>query len=196
MAIWFNRCHSWGKSTGSNFVTTGPTKIDMILRDPPGSASYTYLQKGTSWSHNETTSDAVVWNLSNKLTVHLGPNTETAVGFGVLILNDIKSVSDNTLGLTQNITNTWNNTTTYTTTTTEQWSTSSDPAYVGSTGDVFIGHSTNIAFSKTLNVGVVKDSTGKPVLSTGNSYAMTPQFGTAFLILSISYRERVVAKSS
>lgn len=36
------------KSIGSNFVTESPATVDMVLRDPPGSNSYAYWEKGTT----------------------------------------------------------------------------------------------------------------------------------------------------
>jgi len=170
-----------GQSTGSNFITAGPTQVDQILRDPPGSASSAYLQKGTTSSRTTTMAGAVIVSAGVSAEAKFGVKASTAVGFGVMVITEQEVKNDVTVGISNSETNSWDGSTTTTTTNTEQWSTSSDPAYVGSQGDVFIGHSTNLAFSKTLNVGVIKDSTATPVLTTGTSYAFSPQFGTAFL---------------
>ena len=43
-----------GKSTGNNFVTAGPDLISAVLRDPPGSLSYSYLEEGTTFTREST----------------------------------------------------------------------------------------------------------------------------------------------
>jgi len=169
-----------GKSSGSNFITAGPTKIDMILRDAPGTGSYTFLEKGKTITNYETTSKAFVYDGSNTFDVNLGVETEVATGFGVAIISDMEALDNLKIGEKLSTTDTWNGTTASATTNTEQWQTSADATYVGSMGDVFIGHSTNIVFGKTLNVGVLKDDSGKPILTTGNSYSLSPKFGTFF----------------
>jgi len=170
-----------GQSTGSNFVTAGPTNVDMILRDPPGSGSSASLQKGTTTTKSTTITGANIIDFGLNTTSHFGASITSGVGLGAMVISTIESKTDLQVGFTQKITNTGSGTITTSTTNTEQWSTSSDPAYVGSQGDVFIGHSTNVTYSKTLNVGIIKDSTGTPIVSTGNSYAISPQFGTAFM---------------
>ena len=42
------------KPTGNNFVTRGPNVLEMILRDPPGSASSASWTKGTTVNHIKT----------------------------------------------------------------------------------------------------------------------------------------------
>jgi hypothetical protein len=170
-----------GQSTGSNFVTAGPTQVDMILRDPPGSASSVSLEKGTTTTRSSTIASAVVHSEGVTTDTKLGVNVVVVTGLGVAVVNQVDVKNDLTVGAQNSESYSWDGTTTNTTTNTEVWSTSSDPNYVASKGDVFIGHSTNITFSKTLNVGIEKDSTGTAILTTANSYAFSPQFGTAFL---------------
>jgi hypothetical protein len=39
------------KSTGSDFMTTGPNHLITVLHDPPGSSSVAYMEKGVTSSH-------------------------------------------------------------------------------------------------------------------------------------------------
>lgn len=42
------------KTLGSDFVTNGPDKVLFVLRDPPGSNSYAYLEKGVTVTSTST----------------------------------------------------------------------------------------------------------------------------------------------
>lgn len=42
------------KTMGSDFVTNGPDKVLFVLRDPPGSNSYAYLEKGVKVTTTST----------------------------------------------------------------------------------------------------------------------------------------------
>ncbi|MEL7147306.1 MAG: LamG domain-containing protein, partial [Bacteroidota bacterium] len=43
---------------GTDFITYGPDQVDIVLRDPPGSNSYAYIEQGSSFSSAE------VWNFN------------------------------------------------------------------------------------------------------------------------------------
>ena len=48
-----------GKLTGTDFVTAGPDKLLMVLRDPPGANSFSYAEKGSTISHTTSYSGSV-----------------------------------------------------------------------------------------------------------------------------------------
>jgi hypothetical protein len=170
-----------GKSTGSNFVTSGPTNIDMILRDPPGSKSYAFLEAGNTITNSKKHVGSVAVNIEGSATVHAGAKIETASGFGVMVMSDVSSTLDITTNIRTSIKNTFTGDIINTSTNTERWQTSESSDYIGSMGDIFIGHSTNIIFGQTRNVGILKDSTGTPVLALANSFRLSPEFGTHFM---------------
>lgn len=81
------------KTLGSDFVTNGPDKVLFVLRDPPGSNSYAYLEKGvtvtsTSTYEGNVTNEGV---LNNEAKVGAKVITFTGLGAGVVNENDVKN---------------------------------------------------------------------------------------------------------
>ncbi|MGN0282257.1 MAG: LamG-like jellyroll fold domain-containing protein, partial [Prevotella sp.] len=164
--------------TGSNFVTSGPDLVEMILRDPPGTGSSAEWTSGTITSSFK--SAAGVWNVDWQQTGtwKLGVEVATVSGFpAVGVINDIKSDNDLVLGVNEQVYGESGSTWSKTTTITRAISTSSDPEYVGANGDVFIGSATNMIFGKARDVNFRRKDTGsevelglKDVITTGLSY--------------------------
>ena len=163
--------------TGSNFVTSGPDIVDMILRDPPGTGSSAEWTSGTVYSRAESTGG--VWSSESELitTTKLGIDCTTVEGFGVAIINELKSTNDLTVGLNENIQGEKANTWSKATTVTRAISTSSAPEYVGANGDVFVGSSTNLVYGKARDVNFRRKGTGnevelglKDIMTTGLSF--------------------------
>lgn len=143
------------KTLGSDFVTNGPDKVLFVLRDPPGSNSYAYLEKGvtvtsTSSYEGNVTNEGV---LNNEAKIGLELMTFAGVGAGKITNNEIKD--EYSFGVSHSETIGGTDTDTKTMTTTTRFETSSDPQYVGSDGDLFVGFSTNIGVGKTQNIAVV-----------------------------------------
>lgn len=133
--------------TGNNFVTTGPDKIDFVLRDPPGSESYSYMEKGLVINYTKTTTTNKAWEGSENATFHMGNKITTSSGTPFFAVDlELEITRDIALGFEHS--NDWGNEheTNNQVAFNQVFSTSSDPAYVGDMGDVFLGHSTNIIF--------------------------------------------------
>ncbi|MCB0520558.1 MAG: T9SS type A sorting domain-containing protein [Lewinellaceae bacterium] len=64
----------------SAFVSAAPEFPDLILRDPPGDASYATLEQGTTTCKTITTSDAITLGGGAHVTVHLGPDINIEMG--------------------------------------------------------------------------------------------------------------------
>ena len=142
------------KTLGSDFVTNGPDKVLFVLRDPPGSNSYSYLEKGVSVTTTSTyegnvTNEGV---LNNEAKVGAKVITFTGLGAGVVYENDV--MNEFSFGASHSETIGGTDSDTKTMTTTTRFETSSDPQYVGSDGDLFVGYSTNIGVGKTENIAV------------------------------------------
>jgi len=135
-----------GLPTGNNFVTTGPNEVEMILRDPPGSNSYTYYEEGNSVSktHTYSVSDGEGGNLETE--IQYGALFQSWTGFGGGVIIEMENDNSVTVGLEHSTTWIDENTTTTTTTNTKVWQTSASEDYVGDDGDVFIGVATNIIY--------------------------------------------------
>lgn len=180
-----------GMPTGNNFVTTGPNEIDMILRDPPGSGSYTYLEKGT------TTTITKSYNLTNSLGGSIGINKQIGknqtiliggVGGGKIETIDVKH--DITAGISINKEWVKEGQSVESVTNIEKWSTSSSSDFVGAEGDVFIGHSTNIVYGLSYFVDLTPTDKGEghvgPELNglkigKTTGIRVNPEFNTAFI---------------
>ena len=168
--------------TGNNFVTSGPDKVDMILRDPPGSGSFAEWSKGSVKS--KTFAQLATFNSDNHLTTtsRLGVKVSTLQGtFGVGVLADAEAVNDLEVGITGKVEfeggGTWGESTEVTKTI----STSSEPDYVGADGDVFIGKATNVIFGKCRNVDFHRvGSTDEVELKLDDVIATGISFGTVF----------------
>lgn len=146
--------------TGTNFVTAGPKKFLCILRDPPGSNSYSYLEKGTSFTESSTYTGSLeeegseIWKtgFESKVITFSG----AAIG-GVAGTADVTFESNDgvSAGIIQDVEYTGSNSKSTNTTLTTRIQTSDDPIYDGANGDVFVGYSTNISFGSTFNTAVV-----------------------------------------
>lgn len=144
-------------STGNNFVTAGPNNVLLVLRDPPGSNSYSYLKEGTSWSESET--------YKGSLTFNEGFNLEEGTGFDFTkILGFFFSFSGNghwthkgEIKATESYTGVngkkreWK--------IDRSFKTSDSPSYVEADGDLFVGYSSNLVFGRCDQIVLVKGET-------------------------------------
>ena len=179
-----------GLPTGNNFVTTGPNQVDMILRDPFGSTSYSYYEVGQSTSKTSTYSVMNENSGGADVTFQLGTEVTTfaGVGAGVIMTTGVKA--DATVGMEH--AETWldNETVISTNTTTKVWSTSAEPDFVGPDADVFIGHSTNIVYGKSIFLSLIKDcvtpecagsDVGGYKIGKHTAIRVNPEFSTGFM---------------
>lgn len=174
--------------TGSNFVTTGPNKVDMIIRDPQGSNSYAFYEVGN------TTTSTTSYDVSNSVTVDgnleidLGLKVTTFVGLGAGVINETEIKNNLTVGATYNKSWDSNNSETTTVTNTKKWSTSASEDFVGAAGDVFIGHSTNIVYGLSNRLDLIPKDECQGCLQFDSDYSIghyytirvNPEFGTSF----------------
>ena len=150
--------------TGSNFVTAGPDKLLCVLRDPPGSNSYSYLEKGVTFSEQSTYSGSISNEGSEDFTMGVQVRTQqiTVVGVGTAVgtANTLAEIDNGaTIGVSHSEEYTGNNSSKTTVTTTTRFQTSDDPLYVGANGDLYVGYSTNITFGTSQNVLAVSRAT-------------------------------------
>ncbi len=186
------RTYSWSGSgmkgvilgsipTGNNFVTNGPDMVDMVLRDPPGSNSYSEWTSGTI----KSTSNAALATFNNetklKTSLHLGTKISTVSGIGVAVLNQIEAKQNWDLGLNTKIEFEGGGTWSTSTEVTKTISTSDSEDYVGAQGDVFIGKATNVLFGKARNVDFHRKQDGNGAeLFVDDIIATGLSFGTLF----------------
>ena len=172
--------------TGSNFVTSGPDKVEMIIRDPAGSASSAFWETGQSTTLTETQTATVNEGIETMTHTEFGVEltTLTAATAGVVILGLIETNSSKVsvdVGVTTEYEYVSSDTRVLTTSTTKRVSTSGEPEYVGAQGDVFVGQSTNIVFGNARTVGFKKDATsGNIDLLMYDNYVTGQEFETHF----------------
>lgn len=152
--------------TGNMLLVGGPSIIEFVLRDPPGSDSYSTLESGStrtsSISINSTSSagSSTAVNMGAGVGIKMSWKDDkdwTGVTIGGLKVQDIHKES---YGWSSG--HVENNKYVSKTTTTTNITTGSDPLHVGAGGDVYIGRNSVIAVGKAQSYGFydVKPSDG------------------------------------
>jgi hypothetical protein len=178
-------------SDGNNFVTAGPDFVDFVLRDPPGSNSSAYIEKGSTYTRETTNTFVETETFTTELTFHFGVEATVGTGVGVMVMNKLENKLDLEANVEEEKEWTKNGAHRMTITFNEQTSTSSDPLNVGSMADVYIGHSTNYIYG-LVNELKLYPSLDKPAdiinppavgsysLFNKTVNAIDMEFGTAF----------------
>lgn len=140
--------------TGSDFVTAGPDNVLFVLRDPPGTNSYSYLQQGVSWDESFTSAIKLAFTEGGKDVFKVGFKNATIVGF---VQEFTASGHDETtfdFSISEKIESKG--------TIKRAWSTNSgfktknSASYVGSDGDLYVGYSTNLIYGQCVQVCAVR----------------------------------------
>lgn len=187
---------AWAIVTGirprtSAFTTTSPAVPLLILRDPPGDASYSYVSNTTSLSNTMSMygEDRTGFGLSR--TISLAPDFTSSTGFAFSVETEIDLTFDITGSM--EYTQTGRNTSELSTTlsTSETFYTAGDEGGIGSGGDVFVGGAMNLTYGVT-DVLEYNDSCG---FRQYRSLVVSPQgFATTF-IYTADYIESFVIPS-
>ncbi len=141
--------------TGRDFVTGGPDKVLMVLRDPPGSNSYSYLEKGVTVTESSTYTGSVSNSGNETFTHNLGLELITFTGMGAGVISTTEVKNGFSIGVLHQENLVGTSSTEKVTTTTTRFQTSDDPAFVGAEADVFVGYSTNISYGSTECVNLI-----------------------------------------
>ena len=169
--------------SGTNFVTSGPDQVTMILRDPAGTGSQAYWEAGNTVTSTMTTEQS--FGNEAEMMTHTEIGFEltqfNGVGVGAIsgIITNTKEVTTVDLGVTTEVTGVDSKTRTVSITTNKRVATSDQPEYVGAQGDVFIGNATNILFGNARSVGLKKVD-GEYTLEAMDGYVTGTEFGTTF----------------
>ena len=167
--------------TGNNFVTQGPDKVAMVLRDPPGANSSSSWQRDTITVNSRDslkfagTTDGISWKFAS------GMETSIYMGVGVMSkATEAKAQYHDEIGTEATLEAIFGGGYSYTITTSEKVSTNSSNSYVGSEGDVFIGFSKNYLFGGAMIVGLLKQTDGSYVLGMDKGMSVNDKFNTFF----------------
>ena len=180
------------KSTGNDIVTAGPNRLISVLRDPPGSNSYAYLEKGTTFTSSSKRSETVRNDGSVEFKNMAGADVTTTAGSPFFsVQTTLDTTNELGGGVDHHEEYEWGGITNTKTTITEAIRTSDSPDYVGDLADVLIGNSTNITYgvAQTLTV-ISKDqeknddevlvSNGNYLLVRRDALSTGSTFGTMF----------------
>lgn len=141
---------------GASFMTNGPEKVDLILRDPPGSASSATWSKNTNYTTIKRYSNLSSTGGNFMGTAYIGAKWETSFGLGAMVGTETEVGVQLGGGFNKNTSTGSNGEEISTLSTSIDLSTGSGSDQVGSKADVFFGHSTNYAFGLADNLLLVK----------------------------------------
>jgi hypothetical protein len=146
-----------GGAAGSEltFATKGPEIPSFILRDPPGSNSFATISEGTSISFTASSALNETESSYASITTSLGPDFTAGL---LLAYVDTDATADATAGFSGSTSATTDENYTKTYTFSQTISTSNDPMYVGSDGDLYFGESSNILYGSYDNLEFSKVS--------------------------------------
>lgn len=165
---------------GSNFVTAGPDKLLMILRDPPGSNSSAEWSSGTVETKEKTIGHKWSSETTIKDTWEFGVKAVTFHGIGTGAILSTETKDEFTAGA-KVVTEGENATTvSHSLTITETVATSDDPSMVGSMADVYVGYSSNLLFGKAREVNFLRDENDNVSLGVEEIISVGSQFSTKF----------------
>lgn len=139
---------------GNNFYTGGPQIPEIILRDPPGSKSYAYIEKGSGYTVSSGYSSEDANNSGNTIEYKLGVKIKFGGGLaGPVIETEVINSGEAGLSYSTEV----NESGEYVKSITfnERVETSSDPGVVGSMGDIYIGKSYNYFYGESDNLKIV-----------------------------------------
>jgi hypothetical protein len=147
-----------GRALGNSFATAGPQVVTMVLRDPPGSNSF------STWEKDVTHTSVSTYEHTGGIGVNLGAEvvlgTAFAIGLGYTTEVEVAASIKASTSIESSVTSSNELVQSYTRSI--ALNTSADPDFVGAGADVFFGKSLNMAFGLSQVVTLID------VLDCGN----------------------------
>ena len=177
---------------GKNFVTRGPDQLLFVLRDPPGTHSYSYIEKGSTISEIRNYVGSVEEEGSETWHAYNGGKVITFSGVGAGMIQSTEIDNDNIAGIVHKESIEGTSGVMQTQTFTTGFKTSDEDQYVGAAGDVFIGNATNLTFGNAVSVHIIDKSlyndqihtelktVGDKMLVRATSISFNIEFATTF----------------
>lgn len=134
-----------GRPRNSTFTTVTPEIPIMILHDPPGDASYAFVEANETMETTTSFYHEKAGSVNTWAAAKVGASFTVGVGFEV----ENEVYAELTGGLTVGGANTSSEEITTSISTTELFSTSGNDDIVGAKGDVFIGGAMNLIYANT-----------------------------------------------
>lgn len=156
------------KAYGNDFITLGPDLPDMILRDPPGDGSYSWIEEGSTVKRTQRINK--INGVTDKQSYEWGVGYSEGQEFGVSVGSGFVNftTSDVPIEMLAEITGQFENTVSASKTKeneisisetfTETILTSGADFSIGVSGDVFIGRSSNLNFGTAKRLYFIEKS--------------------------------------
>ncbi len=138
------------KLKGMDYVASTHGKVQLldVLRDPPGSKSYAYLEEGTSYKYNYSWDMNLKFGLNISIgygsKAHFLLGTYVGVGAGIWAGQDNNISTINSFSIPIQSSYFYKHAASYTFTLSNRVETGSDSYYVGEKGDVYLGVVQNV----------------------------------------------------
>jgi len=129
------------------FTTVTPQVPFHIIHNPPGDASYAYLEQNSSISNSFTTSFLQEGSVNAFITVHAGPDQTVSAGIGAEVETEIDVTIDATGTLGFGVSGLTTDASTITSTATQRFETSGSTDMIGGEGDLYIGGALNMLYA-------------------------------------------------
>ena len=164
------------KAKANTFTTITPETPSIVLRDPPGDASYAYIEKNTNVCTNVTLFSEKANGNGATGVIDLGPDQDIVAG--PVILTFESDLGGEFVG-TQTITKSSSNAVEICTSFSEVISTSDDENFIGGDGDIFVGGALNVDYG---NVDVISFDTANCVGAATQTVLVVPgSYATQFI---------------
>ena len=168
--------------SGTNYVTEGPSKVEMILHDPYGDSSFATWETGSVTIHTKDT--ITTFAEANNFMVNLHAGADIVTDTHTLycsVQNEYDFIADVSNGFDRTEQKDSIGSTVTTLEVTRAISTSADPEFVGADGDLYIGQSQNLLFGNARSVGLMSKANGTLEVDVDDVITIGTKFNTNFI---------------
>jgi hypothetical protein len=176
----------------TNFTSTTPEFPTLILRDPPGDASFAFLETGETTCSTWSFENNVGSMSGTEVKLSMGADATTSVGLGAEVELEIEVTADYTLAFEANFNYLESNEMETCITTTDVISTSDNDIIVGSDmgGDLYMGGALNILYGITDEL-LLDENTCEFIIDPGLT-VFPEKFNTTFIYSEYNILNEVI----
>ncbi|GAA4822609.1 hypothetical protein GCM10023331_03690 [Algivirga pacifica] len=174
------------KQVNGDFVTAGPDRVKWVLRDPPGSNSYAYLEEGSKLTEHSTVklTDSFQSEFELLAADELNAKKSIFIGLGAGTVEEIFRLEMKTksgTGFERDEGTSKVNVQELTTTIRQRIATSAASDAVGASADLFIGYAQNYKVGNTIGVEIQKNTDGSYGVDSLSVLGIQPADQTFFV---------------
>ena len=176
----------------TTFSSSSPSIPFLILRDPPGDASYAYVEEGQTVCESWSFSASDTKDTEGDVTLSLGPDIEFEVGFGFSVSTTIDVTADIGYNFSSNVTTGESNEMEMCITSTRTISTSDNDIIVGGEmgGDVYVGGAMNFLYGVTDEL--LYDTANCRFYLDKGMFMFPDKFATTFLYSEYHIKNKII----